>query len=168
MPGLILDLDQTLIDSSCAEIMRRNRQWPAVYSQIPQFGVYTGMDQLLAYIRMEAIKVCIVTTSPDSYCRRVLSHWAIPYDYTVCYHDVRHRKPHPESMLRALQLMRERPENVLSLGDRAIDIVAARAAGIKSVACMWGTSERNALMSLAPEYIAVNPLEALSIVQSEL
>lgn len=41
--GLILDLDQTLVDSSVATEARRCRDWQRVYSLIPSFRMYQGI-----------------------------------------------------------------------------------------------------------------------------
>lgn len=166
MPSLIFDLDQTLVDSSSAANHRDNRLWSQVYNLIPQFTVYDGLEAMFKYIRDEELQVCIITTSPALYCQKVLEHWSIPYHHKICYHDVQHRKPHPEAFLKAISLLGDKPSNILSLGDRSIDIQASRAAGIKSVGCLWGTTEREQVIAEAPEYIAITPLQALSIIKS--
>lgn len=45
-------------------------------------------------------------------------------------------------MLKALELMQCSAKETISFGDRVIDIQASNAAGIESVACFWGTKEK--------------------------
>ncbi|GAB3743339.1 HAD family hydrolase [Spirosoma lituiforme] len=166
MASIIFDLDQTLVDSSSAEGHRQARQWPRVYDLIPKFTIYSGLADLFQHIQEQKLKVCIVTTSPESYCHKVLAYWSIPFHHTVCYHDVRNRKPHPESILKAVSLLNDDAANILSLGDRAIDIQASKAANIRSVGCLWGTSERSQVLAANPNYLAETPAHALAIIKA--
>lgn len=166
MKSLIFDLDQTLIDSSNAETLRSSRQWNQVYETIPTFTLYEGMLELFEYVTREPFKICIVTTSPSAYCNKVLRHWNIPFHHTVCYHDVIHRKPHPESMVKALKLLKAEPQNTFSFGDRVIDIRASKAAGIPSIGCLWGSTEQETLIAEQPDHLIYSPREALALLQS--
>ena len=83
----------------------------------------------------------------------------------VGYHDAHPIKPHPAPMLKALELMNEKAEDVLSFGDRAIDMIAAKKAGIKAIACLWGTKERSMLLGTAYDQAISSPLEILPYLQ---
>lgn len=74
-------------------------------------------------------------------------------------------KPHPAPMLKALELMDEKAEDVLSFGDRAIDMIASKRAGIKAIACLWGTKERSMLLGTAYDQAISSPLEILPYLQ---
>jgi HAD superfamily hydrolase (TIGR01509 family) len=145
--GLIIDLDQTILDTSIAEQHRANRNWAEVYKLIPSFKVYSGIHELLSQIREMNVKIAIVTTSPSIYTEKITKYFNIPYDVKVCYHDVPRRKPFPDQMLLAIKQLKLNPSRTLSLGDRAIDIKASKDAGIKSCACFWGTKERDLLQN---------------------
>lgn len=163
--NLIFDLDQTLIDTSSAEQYRNSRQWAQVYPIIPNFTIYEGLIDLFKYLTDNDYRICIVTTSPSTYCQKVLDHWSIPYNYKVCYHDVTNKKPHPEAFLKALAYLESNPNEALSFGDRAIDIQASKAAGIPSVACLWGTAESQLLTAAKADYVIKTPAEALTILK---
>ena len=153
MGGVIFDLDQTLVDSSTAELLRKNGQWKKVYSLISQFQVYPGILDSVRYLRDKKIPYSIVTTSPSNYCTKVITHWDLLTPHMVCYHDTVCRKPDPEGMLKALVLMGCKPSDCLSFGDRDIDIQASNAAGIPSVACIWGATDTGSLMAANPQYV---------------
>ena len=61
--GLILDLDQTLVDSSIATEARRCRDWQRVYSLIPLFRMYQGITDALDIARNKGLKIAIVSNS---------------------------------------------------------------------------------------------------------
>ena len=59
----------------------------------------------------------------------------------------------------------QEPEDVLSFGDRAIDMIAAKKAGIKAIACLWGTKEKSMLLGTAYDQAISSPLEILPYLQ---
>ena len=65
----------------------------------------------------------------------------------------------------SLELMNEKVEDVLSFGDRAIDMIASKRAGIKAIACLWGTKERSMLLGTAYDQAISSPLEILPYLQ---
>jgi phosphoglycolate phosphatase-like HAD superfamily hydrolase len=139
--GLILDLDQTLVDSSIATEARRCRDWQRVYSLIPSFKVYQGIYDALNVARSKGLRIAIVSTSPRPYVLKVLSYHRIPADCIIGYHDASRPKPSPEPMLEALRQMNLRSDEVLSFGDKLTDFQSSRSASIPFVACTWGGSE---------------------------
>jgi len=145
--GIIFDLDQTLVDSSCTLNYRRRGDWRRVYSLISQFVVYDGLKNLLKNLSNSGIKIHIVTSTPASYCKRVLAFHELPFDSCVCYHDTNHHKPHPEPMYMALSRLGNEANKVVSVGDDAMDILSSRAAGIYPIAAAWGTLDYQGLFS---------------------
>lgn len=164
MKNIIFDLDLTLVDSSIAEVARSRRDWQLVYSLIPRFLLYPGMEDVFQYIRANGIKVAIVSTAPSAYVQKVVNYFKIPVNVIVGYHDAL-RKPSPDGMFLAIQRMSTTASNTISFGDRAIDIQASRAAGIRSVACLWGTKEHDALILSNPEITISSPEEILLYLQ---
>ena len=146
MKSIIFDLDLTLVDSTLAEQARSERNWQKAYSLIPQFTVYDGLVPIFELIRKHNIKASIVSTSPRTYVENVVNHFQLPIQWIVGYHDAKPHKPNAAPMLRALEMMGEQAGNVVSFGDRVIDIQASNAANIESVACFWGTKERAELV----------------------
>ena len=83
--SVIFDLDLTLVDSSIAEEARQGRNWPLVYSLIPQFTLYDGMRDVFDFIRNAGIEVAIVSTAPSIYVRKVIDHFSIPVHTVIGY-----------------------------------------------------------------------------------
>jgi len=164
---LIFDLDQTLLDSSIAEEHRQNRQWSNVYPLIPRMKVYEGIEDIFAHIRRADIKVAIVTSSPSTYCSRVIQHYNWPIPITVCFHDTTQRKPHPAPIQLALQrLGNPPPDQVYSFGDMGTDITASKAAGVRSAACLWGSNNPQALLAALPDFTFKTPHEVVTFLDT--
>jgi len=163
MKTIIFDLDLTLVDSSIAEQARKDRNWSLTYSLIPRFRLYDGIPEVFRAIRSRGNKVAIVSTSPSSYVRRVVEYFNMPVDVIIGYHDAQ-RKPAPDGMLLALRQLGAKPSEAVSFGDRAIDIQASNAAGIKSVACTWGTKELYSLQHSYPDVTIDRAQDMLSYI----
>ena len=164
MSKIIFDLDLTLVDSSIAEEARERRDWPLVRSMIPGFKIYEGMQEVFDYIRINGIDVAIISTAPSSYVWSVIRHFNIPVNIVLGFHDAI-RKPSPDGIIKAMNLMNARSEDMISFGDRSIDILASKAAGIKSVGCLWGTQEESRLILSHPDIILQYPSGIIDLLQ---
>lgn len=165
MKNVIFDLDLTLVDTRCLENARHTRNWEEAYRLIPNTTMYEGIGAVMDIIRKNNIKAAIVSTSPRPYVEKIVDYHKIPAKWIVSYHDAKPIKPHPAQMLMALQLMKASAKDTISFGDRSIDIVASNAAGIESVACLWGTQERSALLSSSYNHIIIKPQEILTLIR---
>ena len=165
MKSIIFDLDLTLVDTTCLEEYRHTRNWQEAYNHIPDTKLYPGISEVLDIISKHNIKMAIVSTSPRSYIEKIVAHYNIPVKYIVSYHDAKPIKPHPAQMLKALELLGEPASNVISFGDRAIDIQASNAAGIESVACFWGTKEKSELLNSGYNHAIINPSEIITLIR---
>lgn len=163
--GLIFDLDQTLVDSSMAEVARSHRQWQRVYSLIPSFFVYDRIIEVIQCINSKQIPFAIVTSAPETYCNKVLLHFNIQCNVKVCYHDTKFKKPYPDPILLAAKKIACNPLDVYSFGDRDIDIIASNSAGSKSVACLWGAHDSESLLSSRPTLTMNHTTELLDFVR---
>lgn len=153
MKIVLFDLDLTLVDTTVLEPFRHKRDWQGAYSNISRCTLYPGIPELFDFIRRNGIQVCIVSTSPRPYVERIARHFNIPFNAIVGYHDAKPTKPAPQPMFKALELLNSRSEDAVSFGDRAIDILAAKSAGIKAVACTWGTKELQNLLASNPDAV---------------
>lgn len=151
--GLLIDLDQTLINSQLAEPYRRARNWQAVYKLIPELRPYTGITELLEELSSLKIPICIVTSSPRPYCERVIAYNGWTVQATVCYHDTTRWKPYPDPLLKGLERLNLQASDVVAVGDAAKDIQAAKAGKIYSIGTLWGSLEKEALIDVKPDFI---------------
>lgn len=153
MKAIIFDLDQTLVDSRHIEHLRRSRQWSIVYQKIPAILAYDGINEVLSVTRDNGIKLAIVSSSPSSYVQRVVRQFGWSFDFTVCYHDTIQHKPHQAPFIEATNRLEIAARDCWAVGDEPKDIIAARAAGMYTVAALWGSLNKVSLKITKPDAI---------------
>lgn len=139
--AIIFDLDQTLVDSSKIEPLRKSRQWPKVMQSFQEITQLLEIKDLISTLIKGNIKVGIITNSPRMYAEAVLKHFEIPYNALIAYHDVRYRKPHPEAFEKILAMLGVECKDCLSVGDHDNDIIASQSANVTAAGVYWYPSE---------------------------
>ena len=59
-------------------------------------------------------------------------------------------KPNPEPLLLALQKLGVSADSCVYIGDAVVDVLAAKAAGMASIAVTWGAGDRADLLAAGP------------------
>ncbi|MER2169178.1 MAG: HAD family hydrolase [Psychrobacillus psychrodurans] len=151
--AIIFDLDQTLIDSKEAEYYRSNRQWSEVYKMVPFLTPFEGVNEIVKEIMAKDIPFAVVTSSPSTYCKRVLNQWGWEPNSIVCFHDTNRRKPHPDPYLKAITTLNIDKKDIIAIGDNPSDIIAAKRAEVTSIGVTWGIDNHNDLIASNPDMI---------------
>ena len=117
---------------------------------------FPGAASTLAALRARRVKLGLVTSKGREMTERTLLRCGLAgaLDTVVTAHDVARGKPDPEPVLAALARlgMVGRGDDVLFVGDSPFDLVAGRAAGVRTAAAIWGPFARADLESEAPDY----------------
>lgn len=166
MKCVIFDLDQTLVDSSTAEIFRNNKHWKQTFNLIPTFKIFDGIYNLMKLLRSKDYILVIITSSPKKYALKVLSTHAIYYDYLIAYNDTILHKPHPAPYFKAINDLGLFPKNTYALGDHKNDMIAANSAEIITCACFWGTKNFCELFNAPSKFKFITVKDAINFFQS--
>lgn len=104
---------------------------------------FPGVPELLAALEARGIRWGIVTNKPEGLARGVVAGfgWSARCAVLVGGDTLPQRKPAPEPLLLACDRLGIAPGEALYVGDDRRDIEAARAAGMASVAALWGYRE---------------------------
>ncbi|HYX74843.1 MAG TPA: phosphoglycolate phosphatase [Steroidobacteraceae bacterium] len=109
-----------------------------------QTRVYPGVARGLAELHILGRKLAVVTNKPRSMAVELLARLNLDqWIASVVGGDGgMPRKPHPQPLLRACELLEVPPARALMVGDSQIDVLAARAAGLAAVVCVpYGYNE---------------------------
>ena len=110
----------------------------------------------LEELRARGSRVGVVTSKGTEMTGRTLGRCGLDeiLDVLVTANDVTHGKPHPEPIHRALEQLglAHARDAVLFVGDSPHDLVAGRAAGVKTAAAVWGAFSRSELEAATPDY----------------
>jgi len=107
----------------------------------------------------------IVTTKTAEYSREMLEDMGVMhyFDVLIGREDVTHPKPHPEPVLKAISKLKADKNRCWMIGDTPMDLGAANAAGIQSVAVTCGYADEKEL-GIHTQQLASNALEAVKII----
>ena len=114
---------------------------------------YDEVPQTLAAIERAGHPLAVVTSKGDLLARRGLELVGIASHFETivsCDSCTRH-KPHPEPVLTALERLGYEPEEALFVGDSVHDIEAGNAAGVETVAALWGPFSKKQLAVARPD-----------------
>jgi phosphoglycolate phosphatase len=102
--------------------------------------LFTGMDEVLAGIENRAIPWGVVTNKPAALTEPLLERLGLRQRCAcvVSGDTTSQRKPHPQPLMHALGLIPASPRAAIYVGDASRDIAAGRAAGVRTVAALYG------------------------------
>ncbi len=105
--------------------------------------VFPGIAELLAAIEARGLRWGIVTNKPEALARAVVAGfgWSARCGALVGGDTLATRKPDPAPLLLACQQLGIAADEAIYVGDDLRDIQAAQAAGLDSVAALWGYRE---------------------------
>lgn len=115
-------------------------------------------DGIAALLRAPPEARGILTNKPGGFAREILRGLGIETAFRVVVGgDEAPRKPAPDGLLRICAVLGARPQEALLVGDSAVDLATARAAGVRVCAATWGLGERAALATA--DYLCDTPFE---------
>ncbi|MCA9492328.1 MAG: HAD-IA family hydrolase [Myxococcales bacterium] len=125
--------------------------------------LFPGMRAVLDGLRARGKKVAIVTSKTKSFAARGLEVVGLEVDLLVGPRDAAHPKPAPDPVLFALEQLGVAPERALMVGDAPSDLLAGRAAQVRTVAVRWTGLPHAELEACGPDHWIDVPgdLEAL-------
>ena len=102
--------------------------------------LFDGVEAMLRALEDAGSRWGIVTNKPEYLAKQLMPMlgWESRCAVLIGGDTLPERKPHPLPLLHAAQAMGLSPEDVVYVGDDERDIVAARAAGMRSVVALWG------------------------------
>jgi len=115
---------------------------------------FEGVGDTLAVLKAQGHPTALVTSKSNDLAHRALTwlHLTDHIDVVVGMDSTERHKPDPEPVLHALAVLGAAPSDALFLGDSPHYIEAGNAAGVTSVAALWGPFSRRVLERASPAY----------------
>jgi pyrophosphatase PpaX len=153
-------LDPTRVDDLVASYREHNSPLHDGLQPCP------GVVGVLERLHDEGRRLGVVTAKRQSTV--ALAFRVLPlahlFDAVVASDDVARNKPHPDGILRALELLEARPEEAAYVGDSPFDVEAAKRAGVFAVAVGWGgIHTRERIRAAGPDALADRAEELLGL-----
>ena len=157
MLGILFDLDMTLVDSSVLMSLRSQKNWSAVYRNIPKTKLFPGAKEAIQELTLsQSYKIGVVTSSPRKYAEKLLNYHGLDIPVIVAYHDTAQHKPAAEPIILACQKLNLKPgkEFTASVGDESKDMLSTRKVkGINALGVSWGVSSTKELLNAGADMV---------------
>jgi HAD superfamily hydrolase (TIGR01549 family) len=129
--------------------------------------VFDGIAQCLKRIRELNLKAGIVTSkTKDEFESNFIPFGLAEYfDFVVCADDTDRHKPHPEPILKLLELSGHSPEDIVYIGDTKYDKECADGAGVSFGLALWGAKSSEGFESA---YLLKKPEDILSMISGRM
>jgi pyrophosphatase PpaX len=129
--------------------------------------VYPGVVDVVRVLKDDGITTGLVTSKNRAGAVRglTLARLEAMMDVLVCADEVENPKPHPEPVEKAVRLLGADPRATVYVGDSVHDMLAGRAAEVRTAAVLWGPFGRSHLEGAQPDYWLQRPNELLTLVR---
>lgn len=143
-----------------AEISEFRARHAAV--DIPQDLAFAGVTEGLATLETAGLAMAICSNKPQALCDKILGELRLAgyFKAIVGARPDLKRKPAPDAAFAAMDAIAADPATTLYIGDSAVDVATARAAGLPIALVGWGYGIVEA-RDLAPEVPLMSDMAAL-------
>jgi len=127
-----------------------------------QAQLFDGTRELLETLKNRNSPMAIVTSKSHIGAVRTVDSLNISnyFELLIGADDVKHGKPHPEPLFKALAHFGVGAEEALFIGDSPHDMEAARSANVLGIGVSWGPYSEKQLMDAGAEFV-VNSMSEL-------
>ncbi len=153
--GALLETsDRTLIERAM-ELYRERFAEVGLYEN----EVYEGIPAMLDDLGRAGRRLFVATSKPAVFAERIVRHFALDRLLAGVYGPTLDGRFDDKAELLAHLLSTERLPiaNVVMVGDRHADVVAARANGVRSIGVLWGYGSREELLEAGADAVCAAP-----------
>ena len=149
-----------------AEAVRGTYQAYYETHSLVQTRPYDGVPEMLAALAARGVQLAVLSNKPDADTKNVVRHFFPEVPFAVVRGQVEGVpvKPDPTGALAVAAEMGVAPEEFLYLGDTAVDMNCARAAGMHPIGALWGFRTEEELRQSGAEFLAATPGDVLDII----
>ena len=132
-----------------------SRVWRTTVSPRLKALLFPGVLDALGELRRAGLLLGVVTGKAQEGADLTVDGAELrPFMQVVLgYTAVKNPKPAPDLALRALELLKVAPAEAVVVGDSALDVLMAKAAGVRSIAVSCGAQPVRTLEAARPDYL---------------
>jgi len=129
---------------------------------------FPGVPELLDGLSARGVRMAVVTSKLEPSARRSLDFLGLTrhFELVVGLEATGRHKPDPAPVLHAIERLGARPEAAAFVGDSPHDVLAGNAAGVATVAALWGPFSREELARAGPRAWAEAPGKLLQVLEN--
>src|SRR6185436_1277667 len=158
--GTFATLLETLETARIEEAMGLYRQRFAT-TGLYENEVYAGVTAMLEHAHKAATGLYVATSKPAVYAERIVQHFGLAQHFRQVYGAELDGRREDKADLVAYVLASEGldAQAAVMIGDRAADVRAARANGVRSIGVLWGYGSADELLEAGVDMLCKTPPE---------
>ena len=162
---LLSTSDNRLIEEAVARYRERYES-----SGIYETRVYDGIQEMLECFERPSSVLFVATSKPAVYAERILKHCGLDRHFCRVYgSELDGRFDDKAELLKHMLAMEGiGAEGAIMVGDRAADILAAKANGMHSIGALWGYGSQAELRDAGAEKLCPSPGDLALFLMSDL
>ena len=127
--------------------------------------VYEGMTETLEELLRRGLLLAVASNKPHALMLDILQYYFPKLRFSLFFgqrpgHPV---KPDPEIVFDILSGLKVEKEQALYVGDTAVDMQTAHAAGLKAAGALWGFRTREELLAERADFLLEQPREIVGL-----
>ncbi|HEX3008945.1 MAG TPA: HAD family hydrolase [Bacteroidales bacterium] len=138
-------------------------KWDQYLSQYFSYiQIFPEIESTLKSLQALGIKTGIVTSKTRHEYEKDFIPFGLGgyFQHVICADDTVNHKPHPEPIIKCLELASEQPSQAIYIGDTIYDMQCASSAGVDFALALWGTRNKE----MESDYKLASPSEILNII----
>lgn len=145
----------------CPALCETHREFQSRHTHL--LTVIPGIIETFQTLRQRGVKIAVNTNRSES-VHNLLKNTGLGLvvDHVLTCNDVKNPKPHPEGILKIMNLLGLGPDNVWMFGDMPADILAGKSASVRTIGAVF-TEGKNTVHEHSPDHIVTSPHELIGI-----
>ncbi|MDR1696269.1 MAG: HAD-IA family hydrolase [Endomicrobium sp.] len=130
-------------------------------------AAYAGIEKILKKLKAEKKTMAVLSNKTEIFSREIIKRLGLSKYFTEVWggDTAGVKKPDPKPVLDLIKKAKAEPGKTVLIGDGENDVKAAKAAGIASIAVLYGYSDIKQINKFKPDYIAEKPEEIIKLVE---
>ena len=162
----LIEQANRLAPQHAEELMKAYRQYNIeLHDKLIHY--FEGTREMLEELKREGRRLSVVTSKRNEPAMEGLSSFNLQgyFEFVSGLEDTEKHKPDPEPLLVAASRMGVPVKECVYVGDSVYDMQAACAAGMTSIAALWGMYPREQLLEAGAQYVAASPVELPALIR---
>lgn len=116
---------------------------------------YPGVPEGLQRLKQAGLELACITNKSSVFTSPFLQHMGLATHFktVICGDEVKHAKPHPQSLSLACKRLGVQPDEAMMVGDSINDLLPARELAMASVAVSYGYHQNEPLAKYGPQLV---------------
>lgn len=129
-------------------------------------GPYDEILELLGALKKRGIKIAVVSNKFDSAVKELCKKYFPSFiDVAIGESENVRKKPAPDSVFRAMELLGADALHSVYVGDSEVDAQTSKNASLKCVGVTWGFRDKEVLKAEGADYIIDSPMLLIEVIE---